>query len=152
MSEAATAIIGVGNIGRAVSRHLVAGGEPVLVAPRTASEAEALAEELGPPATAASVEDAIAAAPAVVLALWFGQMQEVLTRQSSLLEGKVVIDPSNPLGFDADGQITRTLPADQSQASIEAPGGDLHQFALNDGQVIDLDQARAAMAGAAQPA
>jgi 8-hydroxy-5-deazaflavin:NADPH oxidoreductase len=153
-----------------------------------------------------------------------GQMQEVLTRQSSLLEGKVVIDPSNPLGFDADGQITRTLPADQSQASIvagllpasahyvkafgtlsaetlagaanhqprravliyatadqtaattierliraagfdpmniggtasagriEASGGDLHQFALNDGQVIHLDQARAAMAGAAQPA
>jgi hypothetical protein len=47
-------------------------------------------------------------------------MQEVLTRQSSLLEGKVVIDPSNPLGFDADGQITRNLPADQSQASIVA--------------------------------
>jgi hypothetical protein len=35
---------------------------------------------------------------------------------------------------------------------IEAPGGDLHQFALNDGQVVDLDQARAAMAGAARPA
>jgi 8-hydroxy-5-deazaflavin:NADPH oxidoreductase len=120
MSEAATAIIGVGNIGRAVARHLVAGGEPVLVASRNASEAEALAEELGPPATAPSVGDAIAAAPAVVLALWFGQTQEVLTRQSSLLEGRVDIDPSNPLGFDADGQITRTLPADQSQASIVA--------------------------------
>lgn len=39
-----------------------------------------------------------------------------------------------------------------SAGRIEAPGGDLHQFALNDGQVIDLDQARAAMAGAAQPA
>jgi 8-hydroxy-5-deazaflavin:NADPH oxidoreductase len=63
MSEAATAIIGVGNIGRAVARHLVAGGEPVLVASRNASEAEALAEELGPLATAASVENAIAAAP-----------------------------------------------------------------------------------------
>jgi hypothetical protein len=39
-----------------------------------------------------------------------------------------------------------------SAGRIEAPGGDLHQFALNDGQVVDLDQARAAMAGAARPA
>jgi predicted dinucleotide-binding enzyme len=28
---------------------------------------------------------------------------------------------------------------------IEAPGGDLHQFGLN-GELVDLDQARAAMA------
>ena len=29
---------------------------------------------------------------------------------------------------------------------IEAPGGDLHQFGLN-GELVDLDQARAAVAG-----
>jgi hypothetical protein len=29
---------------------------------------------------------------------------------------------------------------------IEAPGGDLHQFGLN-GEVVDLDQGRAALAG-----
>src|SRR5207244_6538965 len=28
---------------------------------------------------------------------------------------------------------------------IEAPGGDLHQFALNNGEPVDLDQARAAV-------
>jgi 8-hydroxy-5-deazaflavin:NADPH oxidoreductase len=39
-----------------------------------------------------------------------------------------------------------------SAGRSEAPSGDLHQFALNDGQVIDLDQSRAATAGAAQPA
>jgi hypothetical protein len=30
------------------------------------------------------------------------------------------------------------------------PGGDLHQFGLN-GEILDLDQARAALAGGAQP-
>jgi predicted dinucleotide-binding enzyme len=33
---------------------------------------------------------------------------------------------------------------------IEAPGGDLHQFGLN-GELVDLDQARAAVAAAEQP-
>jgi predicted dinucleotide-binding enzyme len=218
-----TAIIGVGNLGGTVARHLAAGGESVVVAARDASQAEALADKLGPNARAASVEDAIAGADAVVLALWLDNLREVIPQQAQLLDGKVVVDPSNPIGFDADGQIIRTLPEDQSAGSIvaallpagthyvkafgtlaaealagsanreprraalfyatdddtaattverlirtagfdplkaggaadagriEAPGGDLHQFGFN-GEIIDLEQARAALAGAEQPA
>ena len=43
-----TAIIGTGNIGGQVARHLVAGGEPVVLAARDESHAAALANELGP--------------------------------------------------------------------------------------------------------
>jgi predicted dinucleotide-binding enzyme len=43
-----TAIVGVGNIGGAVARHLVAGGESVVLAAKEESNAEALAGELGP--------------------------------------------------------------------------------------------------------
>ena len=113
-----TAIIGVGNIGSAIARHLVAGGESVVVAARDESQAKALAEELGPNARAASVEDAITGADAVVLALWLDNMREVIPQQAHLLDGKVVVDPSNPIGFDANGQIFRTLPDDQSAGSI----------------------------------
>jgi len=42
-----TAIIGVGNIGKAVARHLVKGGERVILAGRDNSQADALAKELG---------------------------------------------------------------------------------------------------------
>jgi hypothetical protein len=59
-----TAIVGVGNIGGALARHLVAGGESVVLAAKDGSRAEALADELGPLARAASVEDAIAGADA----------------------------------------------------------------------------------------
>jgi hypothetical protein len=44
----------------------------------------------------------------------------VISEHASLLDGKVVVDPSNPLGFDANGQIRRTLPDDQSAVSIVA--------------------------------
>lgn len=115
-----TAIIGVGNIGGAIARHLVNGGESVVVAAKDGSGPEALAAELGPRARAASVEEAIAAGDAVVFALWLDALQDVLPQQAQRLEGKVVIDPSNPVGFDASGQPIRTLPEGQSEGSIVA--------------------------------
>ena len=124
-----TAIVGVGNIGSAVARHLVAGGESVVLAAKDQSRAQALAAELGPLAGAASVADAIEGADAVVLAVWLDTMRELIPAYARLLEGKVVIDPSNPIGFDASGQVTRTLPDGESAAGrIEAPAGDLHQY------------------------
>jgi 8-hydroxy-5-deazaflavin:NADPH oxidoreductase len=54
-----TAIIGVGNIGKSVARHLVDGGERVVLAARDEQNATALAKELGELASATSVEKAI---------------------------------------------------------------------------------------------
>jgi predicted dinucleotide-binding enzyme len=116
----ATAIIGVGNIGSAVARYLVAGDELVVLAAKDQSDAEAVARELGPRASAASVGDAIAGADAVVFALWLDALRDVLPRNAQGLAGKVVIDPSNPLGFDENGQMIRTLPDGQSSGSIVA--------------------------------
>jgi 8-hydroxy-5-deazaflavin:NADPH oxidoreductase len=113
-----TAIIGVGKIGAALARHLVDGGESVLLAAKEQSNAEALAGELGPLARADSVEDAIADADAVVYAVWLDTMRELIPRHARLLEGKVVIDPSNPIGFDEKGQSFRTLPDEQSAGSV----------------------------------
>jgi hypothetical protein len=50
-------IIGVGNIGSPLARHLVGGGESVVLAAKDESRAEALAHELGPLARAAWVTD-----------------------------------------------------------------------------------------------
>jgi 8-hydroxy-5-deazaflavin:NADPH oxidoreductase len=115
-----TAIIGIGNIGGAVARHLVAGGESVVLAATDQSHVEALAGELGPLARAASVEDAIAGGDAVVFAVWLDTMRELIPQHARLLEGKVVVDPSNPIGFDQSGQPFRTLPEGQSAGSVVA--------------------------------
>jgi predicted dinucleotide-binding enzyme len=115
-----TAIIGVGNLGGTVARHLVAGDEPVVLAAADEAHAEALADELGPNANAASVEDAIAGADAVVLATWLDQTRELVPPEARLLENKVVVDPSNPIGFDENGQMLRTLPEGQSSGSVVA--------------------------------
>jgi predicted dinucleotide-binding enzyme len=115
-----TAIIGVGNLGSALARHLVAGDELVVLAAADDAHAKALADELGPNASAASVEDAIAGADVVVLAIWLDQTKELVPAQTRLLEDKVVVDPSNPIGFDESGQMIRTLPEGESSGSVVA--------------------------------
>ena len=115
-----TAIIGVGNVGGAVARHLTAGGEQVVLAAREEADADALADELGSLASAASVPDAIEAADVIVLAVWFDAMKQLIADNGGLLDGKIVVDPSNPLGVNADGTVFRTLPEGQSQGSLVA--------------------------------
>jgi 8-hydroxy-5-deazaflavin:NADPH oxidoreductase len=119
-NQMTTAIIGVGNVGGAVARHLVRGGEQVMLAAREESNAAALAGELGPLASAATVAEAIGAADVVVFALWFDALKQVIPEYADLLDGKVVADPSNPLGFNADGTLFRTVPEGQSQGSLVA--------------------------------
>jgi 8-hydroxy-5-deazaflavin:NADPH oxidoreductase len=113
-----TSIIGVGNLGGTVARQLVAGGEPVVLAAADEAHAKALADELGPNARAASVEDAIAGADVVVLAIWLDQSKQLLPQVADGLENKIVVDPSNPIGFDEKGQMFRTLPEGQSSSSV----------------------------------
>jgi 8-hydroxy-5-deazaflavin:NADPH oxidoreductase len=107
-----TAIIGVGNLGGTVARHLVAGNELVVLAAADEAHAKALADELGPNASAAS--------DVVVLATWLDQTKELVAAQTRLLENKVVVDPSNPIGFDENGQMLRTLPEGESSGSVVA--------------------------------
>jgi len=114
-----TAIIGVGNLGRALARQLVAGDEPVVLAAHDEAHAKALADELGAKASAASVEDAIAGADVVVLAIWLDQIRGMIPAQARLFENKIVVDPSNPIGFE-NGQMIRTLPEGQSSGSVVA--------------------------------
>jgi 8-hydroxy-5-deazaflavin:NADPH oxidoreductase len=219
-----TAIIGSGKIGGALARHLVRGGEPVILAAKDEANAATLAQELGEHARAASVEEAIAEADAVVFAVWLDTIKELISKDIDLLEGKVIVDPSNPIRIDENGETTRMLPSDQSAGSvvaamlptsahyvkafgtlaadsltstanrdprravlfyatddaaaeatierlisaagfdplkvggvadagrIEVPGGDLHQYGGLDGQLLDLDQARTAVASRPTPA
>jgi predicted dinucleotide-binding enzyme len=79
-----------------------------------------LAAELGALASSASVADAVSQADAVVMAVWLDTEKELVSQLSEALVGKVVIDPSNPIGPDGRGGYTTTLPEGESAASIVA--------------------------------
>src|SRR2546426_3701190 len=112
-----TTIIGTGNIGTSVARHLVEGGERVVLAAHEESNATALADELGELASATSVEKAITDADVVVFAVWLDTLKGLIAQHADLLRGKVVVDPSNPVAQNANGGGVRALPHDPSSGS-----------------------------------
>ena len=114
------AIIGLGNIGSTVARHLVAGGQSVIVADRTAAKADQLASELGAGATAMDVSAAMAKAEILVLAIYFEAIKALVTENRAALAGKIVVDPSNPIAPDGQGGFKKTIPAEQSSGEIVA--------------------------------
>jgi predicted dinucleotide-binding enzyme len=113
-----TAVIGTGNIGSALAEHLVAGGESVILA--ASDPPEALAKQLGDLASASSVSEAIEAADAVIFAVWFDVMKSVISENFPKLDGKVVIDTSNPVAANDKGEFHRTLPDGVSSGSVIA--------------------------------
>lgn len=93
-----TAIIGLGNMGSGLARRL-AGKEKLVLAARNEAAAAALAAELG--AESAPISSAIAGADIVVVALPYGSALELA--KSGALEGKIVVDISNPIKPDFSG-------------------------------------------------
>lgn len=115
-----TAIIGVGKIGSILARNLVQGGEHVILANRDKSKAVKLAGELGDLAISAEIGDAITQSDVVVLAVYFDVMKSLIQQYSKKLVGKIIVDPSNPVGPDGKGGMKKTIPADQSSGQIVA--------------------------------
>jgi predicted dinucleotide-binding enzyme len=113
-----TAIIGLGNIGVRLATHLTAGGEAVIVAERNFEKAKQVAAKLGGKAHAMPIDDAVAEADVIVLAIWFNAIKEFITAHRQDLAGKIVVDPSNPIAPDGKGGFKKTIPADQSSGQI----------------------------------
>ena len=106
------AIIGVGKLGSTLARHLVHGGEDVVLAARDGAHSAALAQEFGPSARSASVGQAIEASDTVVFAVWLDAAKELLSVTDTVesLKGKVVVDPTNPIKLGDNGALMRALP------------------------------------------
>lgn len=112
------AVIGLGNIGRVVASNLVKGNREVIVASHKLEDANALAQQLGNLAKAAEVPTAIKEADIVVMAVWFSTIQELLKQYATELQGKIIVDPSNPIAPDGNGGFKKIIGADESAGEI----------------------------------
>lgn len=112
--EKKVAIIGLGNIGKTLAVNLTKGNRPVLLAARKFEEAKTLAAELGPLAEPREIPEAIKEADIIVLAIWFDAIKEVLKQYASDLQGKIIIDPSNPIAPDDKGGFIKIIGESES--------------------------------------
>ena len=114
-----TAIIGTGGLGSVIARRLASGGEPLRLSSSDKESARALAGQIGRAATvAADNRDTLQGADAVVLALRFVVLKGVIEEIADSLTDEVVIVPSNPVGLDVNGYVSRLLPEGQSSGTV----------------------------------
>jgi predicted dinucleotide-binding enzyme len=112
------AIIGTGHIGSAVAQHLIENNHSVLLVNKTLKKADDLSKKLGEKAKAVTIEEAISTADTLILSIWFDDEKQFINKYKNQLSEKLIIDPSNPIEFDKDGNVKRTLPEGVSSGSI----------------------------------
>ena len=121
-------IIGSGDMARGIGTRLVTGGHTVTIMDRHPEKARALAEELtGKGGKGAKAEGAALGSriqdEIVFLAIPYGATSEVIENLGKQLDGKIVIDITNPLnstysglavepGTSAAEEIAKKLPSD----------------------------------------
>ena len=114
------AVIGLGNIGQVVATNLVKGNRPVIIADRTLAKAQELAGKLGKGVQPMDIPAAIKNADIIVFAIWFNVIKELFVQYATELQGKIIIDPSNPIAPDGKGGFVKAIGEKESAGQIHA--------------------------------
>jgi 8-hydroxy-5-deazaflavin:NADPH oxidoreductase len=120
ISKSTVAIIGTGNIGGTVAADFAAGGQDFLLAGRDAEAARTIAASLGGYAEAVSVDEAVQRADVLLPAVWFDSFKQLITQYGQQLAGKVIIDPTNPVGPADEGGYRKVIAEQESSGQILA--------------------------------
>jgi 8-hydroxy-5-deazaflavin:NADPH oxidoreductase len=135
-------IVGAGHMGASIAAQLAKTGEPVTLTDRDLGKAESVVAGIAREGVSAANVSATLASDVVVLALWYPGTTDFAAEHAAELDGKIVIDISNPL----DESWVR-LATDPSTSSAELlaqqlPGSRIvkafnttHAPALADGHV-----------------
>jgi 8-hydroxy-5-deazaflavin:NADPH oxidoreductase len=120
ISDHTVAIIGTGTIGGTLAANFAAGGQDFLLADRDQDKARKLAAHLGGYAEAMSIDEAVERADVLVIALWLDAFQQIIAQYGGRLAGKVIIDPSNPVGPDGSAGYRKVIGEQESSGQILA--------------------------------
>jgi predicted dinucleotide-binding enzyme len=120
ISNSTVAIIGTGNIGGTLAGNFAAGGQDFLLAGRDLDAAEKVASGLRGHAEVVSVDEAVERADVLVLAVWFDVFKQLVAQYGGRLAGKVIVDPTNPIGPDGSGGFQKVIGAQESSGQLLA--------------------------------
>jgi predicted dinucleotide-binding enzyme len=114
-------IIGTGNMARGIATRALAGGHTVTVLGTSTEKAQALAAELSGDVRAGAVGDELRG-DAVVLAVWYQALDDILSRYGDQLAGKVVVDITNPVDPQSFQPLTIEAGSAAQEIAQKAPG------------------------------
>ena len=134
-------ILGTGNMGRGIATRALAGNHSVTLLGTETAKAEALAGELSGDVRAGQIGDPLAG-DVVVFAVWYAAVDDILSRYGDQLDGKVVVDITNPIDVDAfeplelqAGSAAQEIAAKASGAKVVKAFNTTFAGTLGDGHV-----------------
>jgi predicted dinucleotide-binding enzyme len=120
ISDRTVAIIGTGNIGTRLAANFAAGGQDFLLAGRDQEATWELAADLDGHAEVVSVDEAVDRADVLVIAVWLDAFKQLIAQYGERLAGKVIVDPTNPVGPDDAGVYRKVIGEQESSGLILA--------------------------------
>jgi 8-hydroxy-5-deazaflavin:NADPH oxidoreductase len=114
-------IIGTGNMARGIATRALEGGHGVTLLGTEQAKADALAAELPGEAQAGVVGDPLDG-DVVVLAVWYQAVPDVLARYGDQLDGKVVVDITNPVDPETYAPLTVEAGSVAQEIAAAVPG------------------------------
>ena len=108
------AIIGAGNVGKALGISLTRAGHEVTISAKSPESANAAAREVGA-SSAESAANAVTDAGIIIFAIPYQAEDAVAAEIASLVAGRTIIDVSNPIRPDFSGLATDTSAAEELQ-------------------------------------
>ena len=111
------AIIGAGNVGKALATSITNAGHDVTIAARNSGNARSAADEVGTSSADTSAA-AVIGADVVILAVPYGASAQVADDIRHGVSGKTVVDVTNPLTTDFSGLATETSAAEELQLRL----------------------------------
>ncbi len=118
IQTAKVAIIGLGNIGKAIATNLIKGNQDVIVASRDLNKSKEFATMLGEKAHAKETIEAIKEADIIIPAIYFNILKEFFQTYAKDLEGKIIVDVSNPIAPDGKGGFKKIIGENDSSGQI----------------------------------
>jgi 8-hydroxy-5-deazaflavin:NADPH oxidoreductase len=119
-SKTKVAIIGLGKIGETIATNLTKGNHSVILASRDFEKAKSLANKLGNLAAAKETSMAIKEADVIIPAIYFNSLKEFFNSYSAVLDGKIIVDVSNPIAPDGKGGFKKIIGENESAGTILA--------------------------------
>ena len=113
-------IIGSGNMATAIGTRAAKHGHTVEVMSRNTAKAQALADEIGNGATVGTF-GARPAGDIVIVAVLYTGAVEVVAHYGDALDGKIIVDITNPFNADASGLVTTEGNSVSEQIAAVAP-------------------------------
>jgi hypothetical protein len=120
ISDSTIAIIGTGNIGSTMAANFAAGGQDFLLAGRDADAARKIAASADGHGEGVSVDEAVRLADVLLIAVWLDDFKQFIAQYGDQLAGKVIVDPTNPVGPDGAGGYRKVIGEQESSGQILA--------------------------------